>query len=50
MSETATKGGAGAKATNDIKDIRLADERRGGSECGHRSIPVLRHLQQLFGR
>src|SRR5258706_3913978 len=50
MSETATKGGAGAKATNDIKDIRLADEGRRRTEWAERSMPVLRQLRERFAR
>src|SRR5260370_33891510 len=50
MSETATKGGAGAKATNDIKDIRLADEGRRRTEWAERSMPVLRQLRERFTR
>jgi len=50
MSETATKGGAGAKATNDIKDIRLADEGRRRTEWAERSMPVLRQLRERFAK
>jgi len=50
MSETATKGGAGAKATNDIKDIRLADEGRRRTEWAERSMPVLRQIRERFTR
>src|SRR5258706_16237203 len=50
MSETATKAGAGAKATNDIKDIRLADEGRRRTEWAERSMPVLRQLRERFTR
>src|SRR3989442_7102755 len=46
MSDTATK----AKATNDIKDIRLADEGRGRTEWAERSMPVLRQLRERFTR
>src|SRR6266550_2439722 len=48
MSETAIKGGA--KATNDIKDIKLADEGRRRTEWAERSMPVLRHLRERFAR
>src|SRR5467141_4286880 len=48
MSETATKGGA--KATNDIKDIKLADEGRRRTEWAERSMPVLRHIRERFTR
>src|SRR5467141_4374871 len=48
MSETATKGGA--KATNDIKDIKLADEGRRRTEWAERSMPVLRHIRERFAR
>ena len=44
MSETATK----TKATNDIKDIRLADEGRRRTEWAERSMPVLRQLRERF--
>src|SRR5882762_10137959 len=52
MSDTMTKGGAGAgaKATNDIKDIRLADEGRRRTEWAERSMPVLRQLRERFAR
>src|SRR5256885_877237 len=52
MSDTMTKGGAGAeaKATNDIKDIRLADEGRRRTEWAERSMPVLRQLRERFTR
>jgi adenosylhomocysteinase len=46
MSETATK----TKATNDIKDIRLADEGRRRTEWAERSMPVLRQLRERFRR
>src|SRR5258705_8563535 len=46
MSETATK----TKATNDIKDIRLADEGRRRTEWAERSMPVLRQLRERFTR
>src|SRR6266536_3041889 len=48
MSETATKGGT--KATNDIKDIRLADEGRRRTAWAERSMPVLRQLRGRFAR
>src|SRR6266704_610609 len=44
MSETATK----TKATNDIRDIRLADEGRRRTEWAERSMPVLRQLRERF--
>ena len=44
MSETATK----TKSTNDIKDIRLADEGRRRTEWAERSMPVLRQLRERF--
>src|SRR5260370_42528694 len=52
MSDTMTKGGAGAgaKATNDIKDIRLADEGRRRTEWAESSMPVLRQLRERFTR
>jgi adenosylhomocysteinase len=46
MSETATK----AKVSNDIKDIRLADEGRRRTEWAERSMPVLRQLRERFTR
>src|SRR6266513_345174 len=46
MSETATRN----KATNDIKDIRLADEGRRRTEWAERSMPVLRELKERFAR
>src|SRR5438477_883895 len=46
MSETATK----TKATNDIKDIRLADEGRRRTEWAERAMPVLRQLRERFRR
>src|SRR2546430_4156627 len=46
MSETATR----TKATNDIKDIRLADEGRRRTEWAERSMPVLRQLRVRFTR
>src|SRR2546426_10823624 len=46
MSDTATK----AKATNDIKDIRLADEGRRRTEWAERSMPVLRQIRDRFAR
>src|SRR2546422_8770974 len=46
MSDTATK----AKATNDIKDIRLADEGRRRTEWAERSMPVLRQIRDRFTR
>src|SRR5258706_13652095 len=46
MSETATK----TKATNDIKDSRLADEGRRRTEWAERSMPVLRQLRERFTR
>src|SRR5256714_3058360 len=48
MSETATRGGS--KATNDIKDIRFADEGRRRTEWAERSMPVLRQLRERFTR
>src|SRR6195256_2563255 len=45
MSDTMTK-----EATNDIKDIRLADEGRRRTEWAERSMPVLRQLKERFGR
>src|SRR3981081_3151408 len=52
MSDTMTRGGAGAgaKAANDIKDIRLADEGRRRTEWAERSMPVLRQLRERFTR
>ena len=47
MSETATRG---AKATNDIKDIRLAEEGRRRTEWAERSMPVLRQIRERFTR
>ena len=46
MSETATK----IKATNDIKDIQLADEGRRRTEWAERSMPVLRQLRERFAK
>src|SRR5947208_1718874 len=46
MSETATR----TKSTNDIKDIRLADEGRRRTEWAERSMPVLRQLRERFAR
>src|SRR5437762_1134696 len=46
MSEIATK----TKATNDIKDIRLADEGRRRTEWAERAMPVLRQLRERFRR
>src|SRR6266702_4448915 len=46
MSETATR----TKATNDIEDIRLADEGRRRTEWAERSMPVLRQLRERFAR
>ncbi|HET8713418.1 MAG TPA: adenosylhomocysteinase [Gemmatimonadales bacterium] len=46
MSETVTT----RKATNDIKDILLADEGRRRTEWAERSMPVLRQIQQRFKR
>src|SRR2546427_12045644 len=46
MSETATK----AKATNDVKDIRLADEGRRRTEWAERAMPVLRQIRERFSR
>src|SRR2546425_539453 len=46
MSETATR----TKATNDIKDIRLADGGRRRTEWAERSMPVLRQLRERFTR
>src|SRR5437867_8965075 len=48
MSETATRGGT--KATNDIKDIRLAEEGRRRTEWAERSMPVLRQIRERFAR
>src|SRR5207237_2268963 len=45
MSDTLTK-----EATNDIKDIRLADEGRRRTEWAERSMPVLRQLKERFTR
>src|SRR5712664_3293761 len=45
MSDTMTK-----EATNDIKDIRLADEGRRRTEWAERSMPVLRQLRERFTR
>src|SRR5262245_25949869 len=52
MSKTATRaGGSGAaKATNDIKDIRLADQGRRRTEWAERSMPVLRQIRERFAR
>src|SRR5437899_3413905 len=52
MSDTMTKGGAGAgaKATNDIKDLALADEGRRRTEWAERSMPVLRQLRERFAK
>src|SRR6266478_618554 len=50
MSETATKGGAGAKATSDIKDPKLAAEGRRRTEWAERSMPVLRLIRERFTR
>src|SRR5438876_11204610 len=41
---------AGEKATNDIKDIQLADEGRRRTELAERSMPVLRQLRERFTR
>src|SRR5262245_66501625 len=46
MSETVTS----RKATNDIKEIRLADEGRRRTEWAERSMPVLRQIQERFRR
>src|SRR6266550_744974 len=46
MSEPATR----TKSTNDIKDIRLADEGRRRTEWAERSMPVLRQLRERFTR
>src|SRR5256712_1039935 len=46
MSETATR----TKATNDIKDIRAADEGRRRTEWAERSMPVLRQIRDRFAR
>src|SRR5512145_198742 len=46
MSETATR----AKASNDIKDIQLADEGRRRTEWAERSMPVLRQIRERFAR
>jgi adenosylhomocysteinase len=46
MSETVTT----QKATNDIKDIRLADEGRRRTEWAERSMPVLRQIRERFKR
>jgi len=46
MSETATS----RKVTNDIKEIRLADEGRRRTEWAERSMPVLRQLRERFTR
>src|ERR1051326_2806107 len=46
MSETATK----PKSTNDIRDIKLADEGRRRTEWAERSMPVLRQLRERFAR
>src|SRR5437899_12470144 len=46
MSETATR----TKSTNDIKDIKLADEGRRRTEWAERSMPALRQLRQRFER
>jgi adenosylhomocysteinase len=37
-------------AAHDIKDIHLADEGRRRTEWAERSMPVLRHLRERFGR
>src|SRR6059036_841105 len=44
MSETATR----TKATNDIKDIRLADEGRRRTEWAEQFMPVLRQIRARF--
>ena len=46
MSETATR----ANVTNDIKDIRLAEEGRRRTEWAERAMPVLRQLRERFTR
>src|ERR1051325_8607080 len=46
MSETATK----PKSTNDIRDIKLADEGRRRTEWAERSMPVLRQLRERFAK
>src|SRR2546429_7033605 len=46
MSETATR----TKSTNDIKDVRLADEGRRRTEWAERSMPVLRQLRERFAK
>src|SRR5512145_997210 len=46
MSETATR----AKASNDIKDIQLADEGRRRTEWAERFMPVLRQIRERFAR
>jgi len=46
MSETVTT----QKASNDIKDIRLADEGRRRTEWAERSMPVLRQIRERFAR
>jgi adenosylhomocysteinase len=46
MSETATT----RKSTNDIKEIRLADEGRRRTEWAERSMPVLRQLKERFAK
>src|SRR5579859_4104592 len=46
MSETATR----TKSTNDIRDIRLADEGRRRTEWAERSMPVLRQIRARFAR
>src|SRR6185503_11490027 len=46
MSETLTS----RKATNDIKDIKLADEGRRRTEWAERSMPVLRQIRERFKR
>jgi len=47
MSEIATRG---TKATNDIKDIKLADEGRRRTEWAERSMPVLRQIRERFAK
>src|SRR4026207_540423 len=46
MSETPTS----RTATNDIKDIKLADEGRRRTEWAERSMPVLRQIRDRFTR
>src|SRR5262245_27311219 len=46
MSETATR----TKATNDIRDIRLAEAGRRRTEWAERSMPVLRQIRERFTR